>query len=312
MKEQVSFVIPVFNERENIRNIFLKIEENINKAGEIDYEIIFVDDGSEDGSWDVIKTICEENRNIRGIRFSRNFGKENAIMAGLENSKGDAVIVMDADGQHPPEKIPEMIKLWKREKAEIVECVKLKREKENLFRRLGAIVFYRILETLAGFKLEGKSDYKLLDRKVVDCLLRLKERNLFFRGITEWTGFKKFEIYFIPPERKQGKSRWSFFKIFRYAINNIISFSSIPLHFVTVAGIVFLFFSIFLGIQTIFMKITGKAVSGFTTVILLLLIIGSLLMISLGIIGEYIAKIYEEIKSRPRYVIKEKLNLEDE
>ncbi len=308
--KKISIILPIFNEGENIKDLIFKIKEDVKKNSDITYEIILIDDGSKDNSWELIKSLAKEDKNIKAIKFSRNFGKEYAIMAGLEHSKGDAVIVMDADGQHPPELITEMIKIWENEGTEIVEGVKKEREREGILKRMGAYFFYKILKILSGFDLEGKSDFKLLDRKVVDYLLNLKERSLFFRGVTEWLGFKKNQIPFIPLERKQGKTKWSFIKILRYAIDNITSFSSTPLHFVTIAGLIFLFFSIFLGIQTLFMKFTGKAVSGFTTVILLLLIIGSLLMISLGIIGEYIAKIYEEIKARPRYIVEEMLNFE--
>lgn len=226
-------------------------------------------------------------------------------MAGLSHAKGDACITMDADLQHPPELIPEMVSYWK-EGFEVVEAVKKDRGKETSFSRFSASLFYKIMYRLSGFNLENASDFKLLDRKVVDEIVRMPERETFFRGLAAWVGYKRKEVYFSVPERETGKSRWSKIKLFRLAITAFTSFSSLPLQFVTFMGILFLIGSVILGIQTLVMKLKGWAIGGFTTVILLLLIIGSCLMISLGMIGIYIARIYNEVKSRPRYIISEK------
>lgn len=300
----LSVVIPVYNEEKQIEKTINEVKSAISPLGE-SYEIVVIDDGSVDKTWDVLKELANKNPEISAFRFSRNFGKEAAIMAGLSNAKGDACITMDADLQHPPGLIPEMTKLW-REGFEVVEAVKKDRGKETSLSRFSASMFYKIMHRLSGFNLENASDYKLLDKKVVQEIIRMPERETFFRGLTAWVGYKRTEVYFSVPERETGKSGWSKWKLFRLAITAFTSFSSLPLQFVTFIGVLFLIGSIILGIQTLVMKLKGWAIGGFTTVILLLLIIGSCLMISLGLIGIYIARIYNEVKSRPRYIISEK------
>ncbi len=300
----LSVILPVYNEEKQIEKTVNEIKSIISGLNE-GFEIIVVDDGSTDNTWDVLKDLAGKNPEVSVYRFSRNFGKEAAIMAGLSNAEGDACITMDADLQHPPELIPEMVRLWK-EGFEVVEAVKRDRGRETSLKRFSASLFYKILYRLSGFNLQNASDYKLLDRKVVGEIIRMPERETFFRGLTAWVGYKRTELYFNVPERKTGKSGWSKLKLFRLAITAFTSFSSLPLQFVTFIGILFLIGSFILGIQTLIMKLKGWAIGGFTTVILLLLIIGSCLMISLGMIGIYIARIYNEVKSRPRYIISEK------
>jgi len=300
----LSVIIPVYNEEKQIEKTINEVKNTVSPLGE-SYEIVVIDDGSVDKTWDVLKDLANKNPEISAFRFSRNFGKEAAIMAGLSNAKGDACITMDADLQHPPGLIPEMTKLW-REGFEVVEAVKKDRGKETSLSRFSASMFYKIMHRLSGFNLENASDYKLLDKKVVQEIIRMPERETFFRGLTAWVGYKRTEVYFSVPERETGESGWSKWKLFRLAITAFTSFSSLPLQFVTFIGVLFLIGSIILGIQTLVMKLKGWAIGGFTTVILLLLIIGSCLMISLGLIGIYIARIYNEVKSRPRYIISEK------
>ena len=300
----LSVILPVYNEEKQIEKTVNEIKSIISGLNE-GFEIIVVDDGSTDNTWDVLKDLAGKNPEVSVYRFSRNFGKEAAIMAGLSNAEGDACITMDADLQHPPELIPEMVRLWK-EGFEVVEAVKRDRGRETSLKRFSASLFYKILYRLSGFNLQNASDYKLLDRKVVGEIIRMPERETFFRGLTAWVGYKRTELYFNVPERKTGKSGWSKLKLFRLAITAFTSFSSLPLQFVTFIGILFLIGSFILDIQTLIMKLKGWAIGGFTTVILLLLIIGSCLMISLGMIGIYIARIYNEVKSRPRYIISEK------
>ncbi|NLY18852.1 MAG: glycosyltransferase family 2 protein [Clostridiaceae bacterium] len=299
----LSIVIPVYNEEKQIKKT---IEVVCSTAAAVtnDFELILVDDGSKDGTWNILKKEANENSNLKILRFSRNFGKEAAIMAGLTKSTKEACIVMDADLQHPPGLIPEMVRFWK-EGYEVVEAVKEDRGQESSFSRFSASLFYKIMHRLSGFDLENASDFKLLDKKVVSALLQMPEKETFFRGMSAWVGYKRKEIYFKVPKRESGQSRWSPLKLFRLAITAFTSFSSLPLQFVTFIGILFLFGSVILGIQTLVMKLRGLAIGGFTTVILLLLITGSCLMISLGMIGMYIARIYNEVKARPRYIISE-------
>lgn len=303
---KISIVIPVFNEEKQIKNSYTTITSHL-PYDEADFEFIFVDDGSSDKTWDVLADMTKEFPSIRSIKLSRNFGKEAALCAGIENAGFDACITMDSDLQHPPEMIPEMVKKWKYEGYEIVEGVKSSRGKESLFNKAGALLFYYLMLKLSGVKLNNASDFKLMDAKVVDAWKRMKEHDTFMRGMSSWLGFKRISIPFSVAQREVGNTRWSFVKLFKLAMNAITSFSSLPLHLVTIMGILFLIGSLILGIHTIYRKITGSALDGFTTIILLQLIIGSTLMLSLGIIGSYIARIFNEVKKRPRFLISEQV-----
>lgn len=307
----VSIIIPVYNEAQQIRESLLKIDGLLKKSG-INREFILVDDGSRDDTWRIITEANSEIPGLRAIRFSRNFGKEAALCAGLERANGDACLIIDADLQHPPELIPEMVRLWREEGFEIVEAVKASRGKESFLHKLCAVSFYRILRMFSGIDLDKASDFKLLDAKVVSAWREMGERNTFFRGMVAWVGFKSAVIPFEVGQRTHGSSKWSNLKLIKLAVNAITSFSSLPLQVVTFLGVVFFIGSIILGAQTLYMKFSGIAVSGFTTVILLQLIIGGCLMICLGIIGTYIAKIFDEVKGRPRYIVSETLNLNQE
>lgn len=297
----LSIVLPAYNEEENIVRTAEVLSQLLEKE-EIDYELIFVSDGSADGTFAEIEKAESANPRIKGAQFSRNFGKEAAIFAGLELTVGDAVIVMDCDLQHPPQVIPQMWKHWQ-EGAEIVEGMKSNRGRESLGYRLSAGLFYRIMGKLMKMNMSSSSDFKLLDRKVVDVLIGLPERNTFFRALTFWSGFRTEKVYYEVQERQLGQSKWSLFSLMKYAVSNATSFSTLPLQLVTVMGLISIFFSVILAIQTLARYLTGTAVEGFTTVILLLLIIGGFIMLSLGIIGHYIARIYEEVKGRPKYII---------
>ena len=297
----LSVVLPAYNEEQNIPNTARVLTELLEENG-IDYELIFISDGSRDNTFSEIQKAAAANPKIKGAEFSRNFGKEAGIFAGLELAAGDAVIVMDCDLQHPPQVIPEMWRLWQNG-VEVVEGIKSSRGKESLGYRLSAGLFYRIMSRLIKVDMSASSDFKLLDRKVVNVLLGLPERNTFFRALSFWAGFRTETVSYEVQERQFGKSRWSFWSLMKYAVINATSFSTLPLQMVTVMGVVSILFSIVLAIQTLAKFLMGNAVEGFTTVILLILIIGGFLMLSLGVIGHYIARIYEEVKGRPKYII---------
>lgn len=301
----LSIVIPVFQEGKQIRVTIMHINKVLTGNGIYRNEFVLIDDGSTDNTWDAVKSLSDELGIIKAIRLSRNFGKEAAICAGLEAVSGNAAVVMDADLQHPPEVIPQMVNLWRNEGFYIVEGVKADRGKESLQNKLGALLFYKILDKLSGFNLNNASDFKLIDEKVIAYWKQMRERSTFFRGMAAWVGFSRTSVPFYVASRKVGKSGWSFLRLFKLAITAITSFSSLPLQIVTLMGILFLIGSLILGIQTLYMKLNNIAVSGFTTVILLQLIIGSALMVSLGIIGTYISRIFEEVKYRPRYIVME-------
>lgn len=297
----LSVIIPSFNEQDMINTTFHTVKNIMNEAG-IPFEIIFVDDGSGDMTYKNIYDLSRTHSEIRGISFSRNFGKESAIFAGLKESKGACCVIMDCDLQHPPETIVEMYRLWE-EGYEVVEGVKASRGSENPLHTICANSFYAIISKLTAIDMANASDFKLLDRQAVDALLEMPERAPFFRALSSWIGFKTTTIPFKVRERTVGTSKWSLWSLIKYAIRNITSFSGAPMQFVTFLGWIMLFFSLILGIQSLYRYFTGTALEGFTTVILLQLIIGSVLMISLGIIGHYISRIYDEIKKRPRYII---------
>ena len=297
----LSIVLPAYNEEQNIANT-VKVLSGILEQNEIDYELVFISDGSRDGTYAEIVKAAAENPRVKGAEFSRNFGKEAGIFAGLELASGDAVIVMDCDLQHPPQMIPQMWKLWQ-DGVEVVEGVKSDRGKESLGYKLSAGLFYRIMSRLIKIDMSASSDFKLLDRKVVDVLLALPERNTLFRALSFWAGFRTESLPYEVQERQFGKSKWSFWSLMKYAISNVTSFSTLPLQLVTVMGMISILFSVVLAIQTLVRFLMGNSLGGFTTVILLILIIGGFLMLSLGIIGHYIARIYEEVKGRPKYII---------
>ena len=298
----ISVVIPLYREGPDLRAFLSEVTTALAQTRR-PFELVLVDDGSPDETWKVISEEAARLPALHGLRLSRNFGKELALCAGLERARGELIIVMDGDGQHPPALLPDMVRLWQTTGVDIVEAVKIKRGQESLSGKLGALLFYVILNKLAGVNLKGASDFKLMNRQALDAWLQMKERNVFFRGMTAWLGFTRAQIPFEVLGRVGGETKWSFFRRFELALTGISAFSSLPLQFVTVAGMFFLTFSIAFGIYTLVLQLAGKSVSGFATVILLLLFIGSLLMISLGIIGQYLARIYDEVKHRPRYVI---------
>ena len=296
----LSVIIPAYNEDKCIKYayeaIYCLLEEN-----NIEGEFIFVDDGSTDNTYKVINELSMEKENITGLHFSRNFGKESAISAGLAAATGSCAVVIDCDLQHPPEKIIEMYRLWE-QGYEIVEGIKRERGQEKKMYSMGAKFFYSIISRMAGFDMANSSDFKLLDRKVIDVLNKMPERG-FFRAISYWVGYNKTTVEYDVKERVDGESKWSPAGLVKYALSNITSYSTAPMQTVTVLGFVMLVISVIFGVWALIDKIVGRALEGMTTVIIITIFIGSIIMISLGIIGYYIARIYEEIKGRPKYII---------
>ena len=300
----LSVIIPAYNEEKMIQKTADTVDGILRKEA-IPYEIVFINDGSRDGTWEQIEAAAERNPQVKGIHFSRNFGKESAIFAGLANASGDCCAVMDCDLQHPPEVLVSMYRLWE-QGYEVVEGVKRSRGKESRLHKACAGLFYRMMSKAVQIDMPRASDFKLLDRKAVDALLAMPEKNAFFRALSSWIGYRSTSVEFDVQERTEGESKWSTWSLVKYAVTNVVAFSAVPMQFVTVAGIFMFVFAIILGIQSLVHYFTGHAVAGFTTVILLILIVGSLIMMSLGIIGYYISKIYEEVKGRPKYLISKK------
>lgn len=302
----LSVVLPAYNEQQMIPKTAKVLRDLLNKEN-ISYQLIFVNDGSEDNTWPEIEKVAAEDPCITGIHFSRNFGKESAIFAGLANALGDCCVIMDCDLQHPPGTLVEMYRLWE-QGYEVVEGVKRSRGRESAIHKASAGLFYKLISKSVKIDMSRASDFKLMDRKAVDALLVMSERNAFFRALSSWVGYRSVAVEFDVQERIEGESKWSTWSLIKYAVTNIVAFSAVPMQIVTVAGVFVFLMGMVLGIQTLVKYFTGHAVAGFTTVILLILMIGSIIMISLGIIGYYISKVYEEVKGRPRYLISKKIN----
>lgn len=303
----LSIVVPAFQEAAGL-GAGLDAIHAAARQTHLSFEIIVVDDGSADETWGVIAGARRDLPEIVGVRLSRNFGKEGAIAAGLDRARGDACIVMDADLQHPPALIPDMVRRWQEGGWDVVEAAKSHRGRESFAHRVVARTFYRAAAWLTGYDLQDASDFKLLDRRVLVEWRRLGERATFFRGLVSWLGFRRTQIPFDVPPRTNGGSRWSLSALSGLAVHAITSFSALPLQLVTLLGLVMLLVAMVLGAQAIRLWWEGLALPGFTTVILLQLIIGGFLMLSLGIIGTYLARIYDEVKARPRYVVREEIS----
>ncbi|MDR2559247.1 MAG: glycosyltransferase family 2 protein [Oscillospiraceae bacterium] len=311
----LSIIIPAYNEEENIRKT-AGVLSSILTAEKLDYELIFVDDGSTDGTWREILMLSAEEDSaaagspIKGMRFSRNFGKEGAIFAGLRRAGGEAAVIIDCDLQHPPELIPEMVK-FHRQGFEVVEAVKRTRGKEGLLYKLFAKLFYSAMKANSDIDLDKASDFKLLDRKVINALLDMPERLTFFRALSSWVGFNRTRLEFNVQKREKGKTKWSFRKLVKFALSNLTGFTYFPMQLMTFLSVIFMIFALGISVNTLVQYFHGVSAEGFTTVIILVLITGSVIMFGLGILGYYISKIYEEIKFRPRFIITQEAGFEE-
>ena len=310
MDKLLSVVIPAYNEAAAVAAAAEEILRVLDGAN-IPCELVFVDDGSEDATWENITAARAKDARVRGVRFSRNFGKEAALLAGLRYASGDCCVTIDCDLQHPPEKIVEMYRLYG-EGYEVVEGVKSDRGSEGALRRFAAGTFYRIMTRAVGFEMKDRSDFKLLGRRAVDALLSMPERDTFYRALSAWVGFRSTTVPFEVAPRRAGESKWSTGKLVRYAVRNITSFTSSPMRIVTALGVLMLFFALVLGAQTLVNKLAGRAEAGFTTVIIVVLLTGSLVMISLGVMGHYLTRMFDELKARPRYIVAETAGESDE
>jgi glycosyltransferase involved in cell wall biosynthesis len=299
----ISVVAPIYNEGPGVDRFVDRLGEVLGAAG-LRYELVLVDDGSADDSWERICHRALADDRVRGIQLSRNFGKEPAVLAGLEHAAGDAVVVIDSDLQHPPTAIPAMVRQWQ-DGAQVVEAVKRNRTGQGVLGRLGGRLFNQAFTGLTKVDLVNATDFRLLGRPALDALLRMPEHSSFFRGTSNWIGFRRGTIEVDIDHREGGASRWTFKSLFRLAVNGLTSFTSAPLHLVTIVGLAFAVFALLLGAQTLIRWVRGGSVAGFPTVILLLLVMGTFILLGLGVIGEYLARIHEEVRGRPRYLVQE-------
>ncbi len=303
--DHLSVIVPFYNEAESLALLHTRLRSELSLLG-CDYRIIYVDDGSTDASWDLVHSWAQ-NEECRGVRLIRNFGKEATIRAGLEEVKKGAAVVMDADLQHPPEVIKELVACWEKGDFWVVEARRKGHSGRHGINALGSYLVYSFMFLVTGIHLGGRSDFCLLDHKVVQLISQLPERVTFFRGVVCWFGFPAGYVFFEVPPRIHGSTKWSLWKLMNQAINMITGFSTFPLNLVTFFSFLFLGFSGLLILQTLYMYLTGQAVEGFTTVIISILIVGSVLAGGMGILGQYLARIYEEVKCRPMYVLREKI-----
>jgi dolichol-phosphate mannosyltransferase len=305
MKITYSIVAPIYNEKENLPELYRRVKEVMNSTGE-PWELVLVDDGSTDGSTEIIRALASKDKCVRPVIFARNFGHQIAITAGWDYARGDAVVIIDADLQDPPEIILEMAKKWK-EGNDVVYAVRAEREGESLFKLWTASLFYRLIYRITDVKIPlDTGDFRLMDRKVVNVLKKMRERHRFPRGMSAWVGFKQVGVQYKRAARKAGETKYPFRKMFRLALNAITSFSYFPLQVATYFG----FFSA--GIAAIaipvviYMRVTGsQAFFGQATTLIAVLFLGGVQLICVGILGEYIGRLYDEAKGRPLYIVRE-------
>ena len=304
----LSIVIPAHNEAAGIADALNTIKDALSSCG-MPWEIIVVDDGSRDNTFDRLNELAQDDSRVKVIRLSRNFGKEAALLAGLRAAIGDAVVTIDSDLQHPPQLIPAMIDAW-RKGANVVDAVKRSRQNDGVFTRLRASIFNSLFSKLVGINLQNSSDFKLIDRLIVDTLAcDLPESQRFYRGLSDWVGYNHETLLFDVETRVKGEGKFTLWSLINLATTAIVSFTSAPLRIVTILGFSTLLFGLVVSVEAITTWFRGEAVSGFTTIVITLLIIGSFIMISLGIIGEYIAKIYDEVKHRPTYLVESSIGI---
>ena len=305
MKITYSIVAPIFNEKENLPELYRRIREVMDSTNE-PWELILVDDGSTDGSTEIIRELGQQDKSIRPIIFARNFGHQIAITAGWDYARGDAVVIIDADLQDPPELILEMAKRWKAGN-EVVFAVRTEREGESWFKLWTASLFYRMIYRITDVKIPlDAGDFRLMDRKVVDVLKQMRERHRFPRGMSAWVGFKQVGVEYKRAARVAGETKYPFRKMFRLAINAVTSFSYFPLQVATFFGFISAGIAILAIPVVAYMRITGsQAFFGQASTLIAVLFLGGVQLISLGILGEYIGRLYDEAKGRPLYIVRE-------
>ncbi len=305
MKITYSIVAPIYNELENIPELYRRVKEVMDSTGET-WELVLVDDGSTDGSTNAICELASEDKRVRPVIFARNFGHQIAITAGWDYARGDAVVIIDADLQDPPEVILEMAKKWK-DGYEVVYAVRAEREGESWFKLWTASLFYRIIYRITDVKIPlDTGDFRLMDRKVVDVLKQMRERHRFPRGMSAWVGFKQIGVDYKRAARVAGETKYPFRKMFRLALNAITSFSYFPLQVATFFGFASAGIAILAIPPVIYLRITGsQAFLGQATTLIAVLFLGGVQLISLGVLGEYIGRLYDEAKGRPLYIVRE-------
>lgn len=300
-----TIIAPIYNELENIPELYPRLRDVMEQTGQ-DWELIMVDDGSTDGSTQVIHKLAENDERVRPVIFARNFGHQIAVTAGIDYSRGDAVIIIDADLQDPPEVILDLIEKW-REGFEVVYAVRKEREGESWFKKTTAAVFYRLIHAITNVDIPlDTGDFRLMDKKVVSVLKNMREKHRFLRGMSAWVGFRQTGVEYKRKPRYAGKSKYPISKMMQFALNAITSFSYFPLQVATYIGFIAAGLSVLaIPVVALLRLTTGTALFGQATTLIIVLFLGGVQLISLGIIGEYIGRIYDEAKDRPLYIVAE-------
>ena len=310
---KISVIVPMYYEEEVAKECYTRLKNVLEKIENYNYEIIFINDGSKDKTLEILKEIAKENKNVKIISFSRNFGHQCAVTAGLRYVTGDAIVIIDADLQDPPELIPEMLKLWE-EGNEVIYGKRKSREGESRFKLLTASMFYKTLNALSDVEIpKDTGDFRLVDRKVVEVINSLPEHNKFLRGLFSWVGFKQKAYEYERKERYAGKTKYPLKKMLKLAQDGIFSFSIKPLKIVGAMGILSVIISIMLFVYAVLSYAFdwNNLVPGWTSLMVTMTFIGGMILISLWMIGEYIGRIYDETKRRPEYIIDETINIEE-
>ncbi len=306
MNPVFTIIAPIFNESESLHELYRRVSEVMDTTGE-SWELVLVDDGSLDGSTDIIHELATQDSRVRPVIFSRNFGHQIAVTAGLDYSRGQAVIIIDSDLQDPPEVILDLIAKW-REGYQVVYAVRSEREGETWFKTFTAALFYRIIFRITDVKIPlDTGDFRLLDRSVVNVMNSMRERHRFLRGMSSWVGFKQIGVNYKRAERFAGETKYPFRKMFRLALNAITGFSYLPLQIATYLGFISAGISIVAIPVVVLARLIGRqqAFLGQATTLIAVLFLGGVQLISLGILGEYIGRIYDEVKGRPLYIVRE-------
>lgn len=301
---KVSVIIPVYNEEGCAATVADRIIKVLD--GLYEYDILFIDDGSQDTTLEILRKLHSENPKINYLSFSRNFGHQNALRAGIKHANGDCIISLDGDLQHPPELIPELIKKWN-DGFDIVYTIRKEDQKASFFKKITGSLFYKIMNVVSDINFEhGEADFRLLDKMAASELNNLSENAIFYRGMVKWLGFNQTFIEYIPDKRIWGKTKYSRKKMFALAVSGITSFSIKPLRISTLIGISIAFLSMIYGIYALYIKFfTDNSIEGWTSVFFMVAFIGGVQLIMIGILGEYIGNIFLESKKRPNYIIKE-------
>ena len=308
--KKISIIIPTFNEQDNVEELHRRLVQSMNQSG-YEYEIIFVDDGSTDQTYELLEKLHAADGRVKVLSLSRNFGHQAAILAGLDAATGQAVIMMDGDLQHPPEQLPLMLKKWE-EGYDIVSMVREKTPDAGFFKNFTASVFYFIINLIGNVKMEkNAADFRLIDIKVAQTLRDMRERSRFLRGLIGWVGFKNISLPYSAGERFAGQRKYTLIKMLLFALDAVVSFSAFPLRLSAFIGFFAIILSLIYFIYIIYAKIAGFTVPGWTSTLAVIIFFGGVQLLMLGIIGEYIARIFEETKQRPLYLIGRTLPAEE-